>query len=54
MQTGIPKIIAERVEQFDENYMPIAKKHEKKHKKAVKQAIRKGKRTKEEDKLIFV
>lgn len=54
MQTGIPKIVAERIEQFDEDYKPIAKKQEKKHKEAVKQAIRKGKRTKEEDKLIFV
>lgn len=54
MQTGIPKIVAERIEQFDENFMPIAKKQEKKHKQAIKQAIRKGRRTKEEDKLIFV
>lgn len=54
MQTGVPKIVAERVEQFDENVKPIKKDHEKKHKEMVKQAIRKGRRTKEEDKLIFV
>lgn len=54
MKTGIPRIVAERMEQFDEDAKPLKKDFDKKQKKAVKQAIRKGKRTKEEDKLIFV
>lgn len=54
MKTGIPKIVAERMEQFDEYAKPIKKDHEKKHKKMVKQAMKISKRTKEEDRIIFV
>lgn len=56
IKTGIPQIRTERLLQAAEEIKPIMKENEKNVKEAIKNAkkARKGRRTKTEDKMIFV
>lgn len=53
IETGIPRIVAERTEQVVDEIKPLLKENEKNVKQAIKVAT-KGRKTKKEDKLIFI